>query len=291
MRVTNVPSWGTISTSRSSRRRTSASRIGVRLTPRRGGELVLGELAAGLELRAHDRLAQGGVGLHPRRRRRVLTQQRPVEPVHALHTCIQARRATSDALVTPASARSPRGRRRRSRPAAAPGESRLPIFAPSCPPAAAPTARRTAGGHATLGDEDEEHGGDAVDERGEHVLERVEPLQVLVGDRDPHEREQDDPLRRAEVAAVDAGAEDARPQQRAAVGRARACAARRASARAAAAGRRARARSRSAPGRSPRTRRSGSVEQQDRAGDARRAREAVPSRSDARGAGRRAPSR
>ena len=35
MRVTNVPSWGTISTSRSSRRRTSASRIGVRLTPRR----------------------------------------------------------------------------------------------------------------------------------------------------------------------------------------------------------------------------------------------------------------
>ena len=35
MRVTNVPSCGTISTSRSSRSRTSASRIGVRLTPSR----------------------------------------------------------------------------------------------------------------------------------------------------------------------------------------------------------------------------------------------------------------
>ena len=91
------------------------------------------------------------------------------------------------------------------------------------------------GAHATSATRDEEHGGDAVDERGEHVLERVEPLQVLVGDRDPHQREQDDPLRRAEVAAVDAGAEDARPQQRAAV-RARARrAARRPSARAAAA--------------------------------------------------------
>ena len=32
--VTKVPSWGTIATSRSSRSRTSASRTGVRLTPR-----------------------------------------------------------------------------------------------------------------------------------------------------------------------------------------------------------------------------------------------------------------
>jgi hypothetical protein len=35
IRVTKVPNWGTICTKRSSRRRISASRIGVRLTARR----------------------------------------------------------------------------------------------------------------------------------------------------------------------------------------------------------------------------------------------------------------
>ena len=48
------------------------------------GELVLGELAAGLELRAQDRLAQRRVCLHPGGRRRVLAQERSVEPVHRL---------------------------------------------------------------------------------------------------------------------------------------------------------------------------------------------------------------
>ena len=43
----------------------------------------------------------------------------------------------------------------------------------------------------------------------EHVLERVDALEV-VGQRQAEDREQQDPLRRAEVAAVDAGAEDRR---------------------------------------------------------------------------------
>ena len=111
-----------------------------------GGQLVLRELPAGLQLRADDRLAQRGVRLDPGRRRGVLAQQRAVEPVHALNTCIQAWRPA----LRSATARSPRRRRRRSRRAARAGESRLPIRAPSWPPAADPTASRSAGSHATV---------------------------------------------------------------------------------------------------------------------------------------------
>ena len=60
-----------------------------------------------------------------------------------------------------------------------------------------------AGPQSTCAANDEVQAGDAVDEAGEHVLERVRALQVL-RQRDTEDREQQDPLRGAEVAAVDA---------------------------------------------------------------------------------------
>ena len=59
-----------------------------------------------------------------------------------------------------------------------------------------------------VGHEDEDDRRDAVDDAGEDVLERVDALQVVV-DGQPEDGEQQDALRGAEVAAVDAGAEDA----------------------------------------------------------------------------------
>ena len=61
--------------------------------------------------------------------------------------------------------------------------------------------------------EDEVHAGDAVDDRGEDVLQGVRALQVLRED-DAEEADEEDPLGRPEVAAVDPRCVDAerRPQ-------------------------------------------------------------------------------
>ena len=67
-----------------------------------------------------------------------------------------------------------------------------------------------------VGGEHEHDRGDAVGDQREHVLHRVEPLQV-VGDEDPEQREQDHALRGAEVAAVDTGEEHPDPEHGAAV--------------------------------------------------------------------------
>jgi hypothetical protein len=55
--------------------------------------------------------------------------------------------------------------------------------------------------------EDEVQAGDAVDDRREHVLQRVGALEVL-RQGDAEDAEQQDPLGRAEVAAIDAGRVD-----------------------------------------------------------------------------------
>ena len=55
-----------------------------------------------------------------------------------------------------------------------------------------------------VGDEDEHDAGDEVHQAGEHVLQRVDPLELLA-QRQAQDAEQQDPLGRAEVAAVDAG--------------------------------------------------------------------------------------
>ena len=65
-----------------------------------------------------------------------------------------------------------------------------------------------------VGGEHEHHRGDTVGDQREHVLHPVQPLQV-VGDEDAEQREQDHALRGAEVAAVHAGQEHARPRARA----------------------------------------------------------------------------
>ncbi len=70
------------------------------------------------------------------------------------------------------------------------------------------TAISAAASQAMSADRDEEDGRDRVGHGGQHVLDRVEALQV-VGERDPQDREQDHALGGAEVAAVDAGQERA----------------------------------------------------------------------------------
>ncbi len=72
------------------------------------------------------------------------------------------------------------------------------------------------GGPVEAGDEEEEDRRDAVDERGEDVLEGVEALEV-VGEQQAHQGEVDDALGCAEVATVDAGEHQAEEQQGAAV--------------------------------------------------------------------------
>ena len=66
-----------------------------------------------------------------------------------------------------------------------------------------------AGAHATCAANTKYTPGDAVDQAREHVLQRVRALQVL-RQRHAEDREQQDPLGGAEVAAVDAGQVDRR---------------------------------------------------------------------------------
>src|SRR5215469_13920538 len=58
---------------------------------------------------------------------------------------------------------------------------------------------------------DEDNRGDAVDQAGQHVLCRVDPLQAVV-ERDAEQADEQHALGRAEVTAVDAGAEDEEPK-------------------------------------------------------------------------------
>ena len=105
---------------------------------------------------------------------------------------------------------------------------RRPTRAPSWPPT--PSRPRSARRRPTpRSARDHEHDRrDEVHDPGEHDLERVDALQVVV-DRDAEDREQQDPLRGAEVAAVDAGQPAAASAERAARGHGRAAARRRAS--------------------------------------------------------------
>ena len=70
-----------------------------------------------------------------------------------------------------------------------------------------PNASSSGGQPHDVRGENEHDAGDQVDEAREHDFDRVDPLQVLVRQRQPEDREQHDSLRRAEVAAVDPGRE------------------------------------------------------------------------------------
>jgi hypothetical protein len=58
-----------------------------------------------------------------------------------------------------------------------------------------------------VGEEDEHHGGDAVDDGRDHVLQRVHALQVVL-DEDGKDRDVDDAHGGAEVPAVDGRCRD-----------------------------------------------------------------------------------
>ena len=53
-----------------------------------------------------------------------------------------------------------------------------------------------------MGGEREDDGGNGVHEAGEHDLERVDPLELVV-EGEAEDREQQDPLGGAEIAAID----------------------------------------------------------------------------------------
>ena len=88
--------------------------------------------------------------------------------------------------------------------------SRRPTVAPSWAPITEPTPISADDAPVHVGDHDEEHARDAVDHGGEHVLDAVQALEGLV-DADPQDRHQQHALRGAEVAAVHAGEQHARP--------------------------------------------------------------------------------
>ena len=83
-----------------------------------------------------------------------------------------------------------------------------PDRAPTKPPIVAPAAISSATPQSTSATKTKMTRGDDVRQAGEDVLDRVDPLQVVV-QGEPEDREQHDPLRGAEVAAVDAGSVDA----------------------------------------------------------------------------------
>ena len=91
--------------------------------------------------------------------------------------------------------------------------SRRPPRAPRMPPMIDPTAISAAGAPGHVGGEHEDDAGDEVDQAGEHDLERVDALQVIV-ERQRQDGQQQDALSGAEVAAVDAGGEHADRGQR-----------------------------------------------------------------------------
>ena len=100
----------------------------------------------------------------------------------------------------------------------------LPTPAPSRPPAVEPSAISSAGSQATSAMKRKTMRRDEVGDPGEDGPDGVD-LGELAVDRAGEEAEQQDPLRGAEVAAVDAGAEDAAEQQRSAVRAGARCAA------------------------------------------------------------------
>ena len=105
--------------------------------------------------------------------------------------------ATPNPTATMTHRRTGAGRRRPYRP---------PTWPPMIDPAAISAGHRPR----DVGGGDEEDAGHGVDREGQGVLRAVEPLQVVV-DEDGQQGDQDDALGRPEVAAVDAGQEDARP--------------------------------------------------------------------------------
>ena len=104
--------------------------------------------------------------------------------------------------------------RRRS----ATGGIRRPYRAPSAPPTMAPAATSATASQATSAKTMKYAAATPFTSPGQHVLHRVRAVDV-VRDQDPEHREQDDPLRRAEVAAVDAGQEGGEHRDEVNVGR------------------------------------------------------------------------
>ena len=92
------------------------------------------------------------------------------------------------------------------------GDSRRPIRAPSRPPRTEPPAMRPAAAQSMCDGDHEDDRRDEVGDPAEHVLQPVLPLQRL-GEEQAEEAHQQHALRRAEVAAVDAGAEQGEPQR------------------------------------------------------------------------------
>src|SRR5665811_2114959 len=81
------------------------------------------------------------------------------------------------------------------------GDSCRPTLAPAYPPTIEPNAISAATDQSILpGNEHEDDGRNSVGHRGQHVLQRNNPLQPN-GHQDAHDAHQQDPLRRAEVAA------------------------------------------------------------------------------------------
>ena len=76
----------------------------------------------------------------------------------------------------------------------------------------APAAKQCRGLPVHVGEQDEQDRGHQVDHRRDHVLDGVQPLEPL-GHEDAEQGDQDHALRRAEVAAVDAGQVDADEQR------------------------------------------------------------------------------
>ena len=97
--------------------------------------------------------------------------------------------------------------------------SRRPSVPPTWPPTIEPDRQESRRVPRHMGEGDEQEPGHAVDEKGEHVLGGVEPLEV-VAQEDAEQRQQDDALGGAEVPPVHPGQEHRPEQDGTAVGRA-----------------------------------------------------------------------